>query len=372
MTSRIQQLLLLAWSVPALLSGQVSSVAAHNLDYINGETGLSIESLSRSREFSVPRSDEESRRQYCFGTTQNQLYVTDFLQSNLDILAGHLTCWLDRGVAGLRTSLERNLTSTHPSGMQVPKCPINITSSGNTYLIDFTKNSYHVNTISKSLLIILTGTHVAAMTLAFFFVYPTILIFSTLIALGELIERPLFKARIEKWQKILFCVFFLPLLAIGMLCGLAGMGSSDHFRTEHGIIGLVTAVLATLAVGAYLIENSLRPKISMNRKWRRVHMMANYTDIFLCQAVLMLSGFALPDGIDDFQVMSLCGTRHISTSLSFSVGMMVAFIWNSAMAAMTLQWWLVRRASEDKPPGKMWLLVSRIFRRNTDTCEDDG
>ncbi|EXA32984.1 hypothetical protein FOVG_15793 [Fusarium oxysporum f. sp. pisi HDV247] len=390
MTSRIQQLLLLAWSVPALLSGQVSSVAAHNLDYINGETGLSIESLSRSREFSVPRSDEESRRQYCFGTTQNQLYVTDFLQSNLDILAGHSTCWLDRGVAGLRTSLERNLTSTHPSGMQVPKCPINITSSGNTYLIDFTKNSYHVNTISKSLLIILTGTHVAAMTLAFFFVYPTILIFSTLIALGELIERPLFKARIEKWQKILFCVFFLPLLAIGMLCGLAGMGSSDHFRTEHGvsgmsyvhssadhlsilqIIGLVTAVLATLAVGAYLIENSLRPKISMNRKWRRVHMMVNYTDIFLCQAVLMLSGFALPDGIDDFQVMSLCGTRHISTSLSFSVGMMVAFIWNSAMAAMTLQWWLVRRASEDKPPGKMWLLVSRIFRRNTDTCEDDG
>ncbi|CAG7565402.1 unnamed protein product [Fusarium equiseti] len=250
--------------------------------------------------------------------------------------------------------------------MQVPKCPVNITSSGNTYLIDFTKNSYHVNSISKSLLIW------PPWTLAFFFVYPTILIFSTLIALGELIERPLFKARIEKWQKILFCVFFLPLLAVGMLCGLTGMGLSDHFRTEHGIIGLVTAVLATLAVGVYLIENSLRPKISINRRWRRVHMMVNYTVIFLCQAVLMLSGFALPDGIDDFQVMSLCGTGHISTSLSFSVGMMVTFIWNSAMAAMTLQWWLVRRASENKPPGKMWLLVSRIFRRNTDTCEDDG
>jgi threonine/homoserine/homoserine lactone efflux protein len=79
---------------------------------------------------------------------------------------------------------------------------------------------------------------VAAMTLAFFFVYPTILTFSTLIALGELIERPLFKPRIEKWQKILFCVFFLPLLAVGMLCGLTGMGSSDHFRTEHGVGGM--------------------------------------------------------------------------------------------------------------------------------------
>ncbi|EWG55853.1 hypothetical protein FVEG_17607 [Fusarium verticillioides 7600] len=371
MTPRLQQLFLLAWSVPLLLLGQVNSVATHNLDYVNGETGVSINSLSRTRDFNVPRSDEESRRQYCFGTTQNQLYVTDFLQNNLDILTGHSTCWLNRGIAGLRTELERNLTSTGRSDMQVPKCPINITSSGNTYLIDFPKNSYHVNTLSKSMMIILTSIHVAAMTLAFFIIYPIILIFSTMIALGELIERPLFKARIEKWQKILFCVFFLPLLAIGLLCGLTGMGSSDHFRTEHGIIGLVTAVLATLAVGVYLIENNLRPKISISRKWRRVHMMVNYTDIFICQAVLMLSGFALPDGIDDFQVMSLCGTRHISTSLSFSVGMMVAFVWNSAMAAMTLQWWLVRRASEDKPPGKIWLVVSRVFRRNTNTCEDD-
>ncbi|KAF5630051.1 permease of the major facilitator superfamily [Fusarium sp. NRRL 52700] len=349
---------------------KLSSVTAHSLDYVNGETGLSIDSLSRSREFNVRRSDEESRRQYCFGTTKNQVYVTDFLQHNLDILTGHSTCWLNRGIAGLRTELERNLTSTQRSDMQVPKCPINITSSGNTYLIDFPKNSYHVNTLSKSVMIVLTGIHVAAMTLAFFIVYPIILIFSTMIALGELIERPLFKARIEKWQKILFCTLFLPLLAVGILCGLTGMGSSDHFRTEHGIVGLVTAVLATLAVAVYLIENNLRPKISISRRWRRVHMMVNYADIFICQAVLMLSGFALPDGIDDFQVMSLCGTRHISTSLSFSVGMMVAFVWNSAMAAMTLQWWLVRRASEDKPPGKMWLLVSRIFRRNTNIGED--
>jgi hypothetical protein len=159
MASRIQQLFLLAWSVPVLLSGQVNTVAAHNLDYVNGETGPSIESLSESQQFNVPRSDKESRRQYCFGTTQNELYVTDFLQSNLDILTGHSTCWLNRGVAGLRTSLERNLTSTRPSGMQVPQCPINITSTGNTYLIDFTKNSYHVNTISKSTLIILTSIH---------------------------------------------------------------------------------------------------------------------------------------------------------------------------------------------------------------------
>lgn len=159
MTSRIQQLFLLAWSVSIFLSSQVSTVTAHNLDYINGETGLSIERLSKSQQFNVARSEEESRRQYCFGTIQNQIYVTNFLQSNLDTLTGHSTCWLNRGIGGLRSSLERNLTLTRPSGMQVPQCPVNITSSGNTYLIDFTKNSYHVNSISKSLLIVLTGIH---------------------------------------------------------------------------------------------------------------------------------------------------------------------------------------------------------------------
>jgi hypothetical protein len=159
MTPRLQQLFLLAWSVPLLLSGQVNRVAAHNLDYVNGETGVSINSLSRTRDFNVPRSDEESKRRYCFGTTQNQLYVNDFLQNNLDILTGHSTCWLNRGIAGLRTELERNLTSTGRSDMQVPKCPINVTSSGNTYLIDFPKNSYHVNTLSKSMMIILTSIH---------------------------------------------------------------------------------------------------------------------------------------------------------------------------------------------------------------------
>jgi hypothetical protein len=159
MTSRIQQLFLLAWSVSILLSGQVSTVTAHNLDYINGETGLSIERLSESQRFNVVRSEEESSRQYCFRTIQNQIYVTNFLQSNLHILTGHSICWLNRGIDGLRTSLERNLTSARPSGMQVPKCPVSITSSGNTYLIDFTKNSYHVNSISKSLLIVLTGIH---------------------------------------------------------------------------------------------------------------------------------------------------------------------------------------------------------------------
>lgn len=103
----------------------------------------------------------------------------------------------------------------------------------------------------------------------------------------------------------------------------------------------------------------------MDRRWYRIRKIIRYVDMFICQAVLLISGFALPDGIDDFGVMTLCGTSIISTSLSFSVGMMIGFIWNSAMAAMTLQWWLVHRAKMDKSQSKIRLWASRIFRRNT-------
>jgi hypothetical protein len=86
-------------------------------------------------------------------------------------------------------------------------------------------------------------------------------------------------------------------------------------------------------------------------------------DVFFCQAVLLLSGFALPDGIDDFGVMTLCGTSMISTSLAFSLGMIVAFIWNGVMAAMAVQWWLGRRAGPDGPQSKIQMWMLRILRQ---------
>ncbi|KAH6988169.1 hypothetical protein BKA56DRAFT_515863 [Ilyonectria sp. MPI-CAGE-AT-0026] len=327
-------------------------------------------SIRSSQWLHVPRSEDERDGLDCFRSPFNELYVTDFLQKKIDAVTGNSNCWLKKGVAGLKDLLETNISASQIAGLSVPTCPVNITSSGNTYSIDFPKNTYHVNTVSEFLLILMTSIHLGCMTLAFFVVYPIILVLSSLIVLCELIERPLLKTRIEKWQIILYVVFFLPFVAIGMACGVVGMGLSDHFRTEHGIIGLVTVVLSTFAIGLYFIERRFRSWRYMDRRWYRIRKMIRYFDIFLCQAVLLISGFALPDGIDDFGVMTLCGTSIISTSLSFSVGMMVGFIWNSAMAAMTLQWWLVNRAKLDKRQSRLRLWTSRVFRRNTANSEE--
>lgn len=102
-------------------------------------------------------------------------------------------------------------------------------------------------------------------------------------------------------------------------------------------MGLATVVLATFAIGLHFIERRFRSWRYLDRQWDRMRKIIGYADISFYQAVLLILGFALPNGIDDFAVMNLCGTSIISTLLPFSIGMMVAFIWNSAMAAMALQ-----------------------------------
>jgi len=82
----------------------------------------------------------------------------------------------------------------------------------------------------------------------------------------------------------------------------------------------------------------------------------------------MLSGFALTDGFDDVSVMGLCYIQ-ISTAWAVSLGMIAAFVWNSAMMLMTAQWFLVRRARPGNLTGgnRMWRLVRFRRRRREET-----
>ncbi|KAF4501854.1 hypothetical protein FAGAP_1937 [Fusarium agapanthi] len=139
------------------------------------------------------------------------------------------------------------------------------------------------------------------------------------------------------------------------------MGSSDHFRTEHGVIGLVTVVFAGFASLLYFFDfffGSRLARTIMGMRWRQN---LKYLDMFVCQVILMLSGFVLTDGFDDLSVMGLCYIQ-ISLAWAVSIGMIAAFVWNSAMVLMTAQWFLVRRARLSGGGGgiannRMWRLV---------------
>ncbi|QYT03405.1 Cytochrome b561 domain-containing protein [Trichoderma simmonsii] len=275
---------------------------------------------------------------------QDDFYITSFLQDQLDTLSSDQQCWLQPGVTGLRILLQGNISQPPASIRNFALGIRNISTSGNAFSIDFAKDEFLVNDVSESTFIILGLIHLICMTLAFFLVYPIILLLASATVLCHLIGRPVNKKVVDRWQMILQLGVFAPLVAGGMVTGIFAKGTADHFSSEHGIVGLVTVSLTIVDVIIYFflrrMSRGLSTFESIPRRVRYVH----YADVALCQAILMISSFVLPDGIDDFAVMSLCDTAVLSDSWVFSLGMVLVFVWNGAMAAMTMQWFLVRRS----------------------------
>lgn len=73
------------------------------------------------------------------------------------------------------------------------------------------------------------------MTLAFFLVYPIILLLASATVLCHLIGRPVNKKVVDRWQMILQLGVFAPLVAGGMVTGIFAKGTADHFSSEHGV-----------------------------------------------------------------------------------------------------------------------------------------
>ncbi|KAL6802912.1 hypothetical protein GGI42DRAFT_325399, partial [Trichoderma sp. SZMC 28013] len=281
--------------------------------------------------------------------TRDDFYITSFLQDQLDTLSSDQQCWLQPGVTGLRILLQGNISQPPASISNFALGIRNISSSGNAFSIDFVTDEFLVNGVSESMFLILGLIHLTCMTLAFFLIYPIILLLASATVLCHLIGRPVNKKVVDKWQMILQLCVFAPLVAGGMVTGILAKGTADHFSSEHGIVGLVTVSLTIVDVIIYFflrrMSRGLSTFESIPRHVRYVH----YTDVALCQAILMISSFVLPDGIDDFAVMSLCDTAVLSDSWVFSLGMVLVFVWNGAMAAMTMQWFLVRRSRKIDP-----------------------
>ncbi|KAJ0303114.1 hypothetical protein COL516b_006625 [Colletotrichum fioriniae] len=176
------------------------------------------------------------------------------------------------------------------------------------------------------------------------------------------------KRKLERWQTIFTVLLFAPLSIAGLVTGIVAMGTSDHARTEHGIIGYITISLAAISVPLYLYQRRLSSRPDLTFYMYRRLKFFNALDFLVCQAILLISGFALPDGIDDFGIMTICGTNTLSSSLLFSLGMIVSFVWNCAMATMTVQWLLERRVRggslRDRAPP--WMLKILRKRSNSD------
>ncbi|KAK1634116.1 hypothetical protein BDP81DRAFT_325753 [Colletotrichum phormii] len=286
-------------------------------------------------------------RRNCPFSPWDELYITDFLQEHFKDLSTTDHCWIIKGVAGLHELLQRNISANPLLNVTIPTCiSLNVTSKGNAFSIDFSDDTYKVNGVDEDEFVLLTYVHLVCMIAAFFFCYPVILVLASAPNLCIMIDRALqesTKRKLQRWQTIFTVLLFAPLSIAGLITGIVAMGTSDHARTEHGIIGYITIGLAAISVPLYLYQKRLSSRPDLTFYMYRRLKFFNALDFLVCQAILLISGFALPDGIDDFGIMTICGTNTISSSLLFSLGMIVSFVWNCAMATMTVQWLLERR-----------------------------
>ncbi|KAH7143457.1 hypothetical protein EDB81DRAFT_689970 [Dactylonectria macrodidyma] len=288
------------------------------------------------------------------------VYTTQFLKDQIQALNSRDTCWHPSGVHGLLTLLYANV-SQDAVGVNISRGVFNLSSSGNYYSIDLGERTFKVNGLKESTYTILTCFHIFTMTIAFFLVYPIILLLGSVTVLCDLINRPIERQKFKRWETRLQSLGFTPLVIAGLATGLLGMGSSDHFRTEHGIVGLVTVVLAAVAASIYFIELHFNRRLRRTVRGIRWLQNIHYVDMATCQLILLVSGFAVTDGFDDLVVMGLCSV-NLSMSLGVSLGMMGVFVWNSAVVSMTIQWFLIRRARLDEGETiRLWRLVR--FRR---------
>ncbi|OHW90384.1 hypothetical protein CSPAE12_11004 [Colletotrichum incanum] len=301
----------------------------------------------------------------------DEFYITDFLQEHFHDLSTSDHCWIIKGVPGLKELLQRNISANPLLNVTIPTCiSLNVTGSGNTFSINFSDNTYQVNGVNEDEFVILTYAHLVSMTTAFFLAYPIILVLASTPSLCIMIDRPLLeptRRKLERWQTIFTVIIFAPFAIVGLVTGIIAMGNSEHARTSHGITGYITVGLATISVPLYLYQKRLKSRPDLTFYMYRRLKLINAVDFLVCQAILLISGFALPDGIDDFGIMTICGTNTVSTSLVFSLGMIVSFVWNCAMATMTVQWLLERRirggSIRDKAPP--WML--KFLRKRSDS-----
>ncbi|RYC79767.1 hypothetical protein BFJ63_vAg17350 [Fusarium oxysporum f. sp. narcissi] len=298
-------------------------------------------------------------------------YVTDFLKHQISKLESRETCWYQSGVGGLTALLRANLSESQTwNDSVIAQGPYHFNSTGNLYAVNLQTKDFDVNGIDRDTFITWSYIHALTMIVALFLVYPIILLMESSTVLCDLINRPITKHIVQKWESALRAFVFTPLVIVGLVAGTIGMGDSDHFRTEHGILGLITVVFAGFASLLYFFgfffDSRMRKTAARIRWLQNIH----YFDMFVCQVILMLSGFVLTDGFDDLAIMGLCYIQ-ISTNVAVSIGMIASFVWNSAMVMMTAQWFLVRRARPGATGGfnttRMWRLVT--FRRRQEVIE---
>ncbi|GAD94060.1 predicted protein [Paecilomyces variotii No. 5] len=281
----------------------------------------------------------------------NVTLVDSLLQKSSDAL----TCEGIGGLFGVLTGLMASKTlpqSTSATGdilnssaLGLPTTPVTIRNSGNEFNIDLQKITLSVNGLPVIKFAVLTALHVLFVITAYFFIFPSILSLSLIERIAKLSGKPLKSDRSRRWSKGLEYFAYLPLSISGTILGIVGMGSSHHFRTTHGTIGLITLILTFLSFALSRAAPATAVSSESNNKAK-----AKLTTIstITTHTLLATSFLAMMTGFSDLRSFSFCILQNIPLPVLVGIGVGIVGGVNAFGTLLIVKWWLERRVMQQE------------------------
>ncbi|PVH99989.1 hypothetical protein DM02DRAFT_655863 [Periconia macrospinosa] len=279
----------------------------------------------------------------------------------LQVGANAITC---QGFGGL-TAVANGLTSSgtvnlngnglplDPSTLDaLPKEPMTIISDGNKFTIQIRDFSITVNGLKRTTLITIVMLHALFTGFAFLYALPTYFALGALLRLSQIAGHPLNEASNKKWRKWILLGLFAPSAFVGFALGIVAMGTARHFRTVHGIIGLIAiaAIPLTVLVSFMRLRTAVPPPASsffflkqlpaLLKGPKKIYLFSS----FLLQQTQVLGIVAFIEGFADVRSISLCTFDPVLTA-PIVVGLMniIIIVQVGAMALVGLRVYLERR-----------------------------
>ncbi|KAL1846720.1 hypothetical protein Plec18170_009010 [Paecilomyces lecythidis] len=278
-------------------------------------------------------------------STINVTLVDSLLQKSSDAL----TC---EGIGGLfgvlsglmaSKSLPGNTSATgdilNSSALGLPTTPVTIRNSGNEFNIDLQKITVSVNGLPVVKFAVLTALHVLFVITAYFFIFPSILSLHLIERIAQLSRKPLKSDKSRRWSKGLEYFAYLPLSISGTILGIIGMGSSHHFRTAHGIIGLITLILTFLTFALTRAAAAAPPET--RSKLTAISTIITHT-------LLATSFLAMMTGFSDLRFFSFCILQNIPLPVLVGIGVGIVGGVNAFGTLLGVKWWLERRVVQQE------------------------
>ncbi|KAI1334475.1 hypothetical protein F5Y15DRAFT_290497 [Xylariaceae sp. FL0016] len=185
--------------------------------------------------------------------------------------------------------------------------------------------------------IVFVASHIIIGLLAFLSILPLALGLESTRNILIRLQKSFVLPNIPRWTNILWLGVLAPSIPFTLLFGALVMGNASHFRTAHGILGLLTLLLAIPAIALHCLVKA-RPTDDAPAPLR-LAAARNITN----QLLLLFAALSSMTGFADLSSIAICLTQLIPFELALSLGFGLSSVFTMASAVCSLDGYLVYR-----------------------------